>query len=512
MDPAWNKLRLSQFEVVRDYRSAGNRGVVDCARCLGIGFFERSLNSVTRPRALEREVPHELGDATRGVAMQHQLSNSNAPTTIGRVKSSPTGNLASARLARFAETEASRAMQFKQARNFSKVKPEARERIRRVETALRVAAQGCGPQASSGNKQGNRQLSTGAPSSAAKRFTKSRIVTMISLALVLQTLGVAVWLGVTPSADMSLQGAIPSPVLTAPAILEATAGESIFLPIALDGTDGVPTHSSIAITGLPQGSTLSSGRPLGDTGWKLERDEIGDLQLVVPNSASGQAKLTIQLIAPDATLVTYAEILLQVATAPQGSLLRNAEDTDDAPLLPASQEPAPLGRSVQSAEVRPDPGVREVKPSAAATEVKPSAAAMEREEEPVQSVPRAVQSRHSVTAKRMAANVGTDEVKTSMFVNLRQAPSPSAKVIRVVAKGAKLRVVARKGRWAQVTDPANSAKGWIYTGNANPPGTSKPSAPAEPSEDTQPKPDSVDTKPKSDSVWPSFLRWGQASR
>jgi hypothetical protein len=440
-------------------------------------------------------------DATRGVAMQHQLSNSNASTTIGRVESSLTGNLASARLARSAETEASRAMQFKQARNFSKVKPEARERIRLVETALRVAAEGCVPQAWSGNSHGERQLFTRTPSSGAKRFTKSRIVAVISLALVLPTLGVAVWLGVTPLADMSQQSPIPSPVLTAPAFLEATAGESIFLPIALDGTDGVPAHSSIAITGLPQGSTLSNGRPFGNTGWKLERDEIGDLQLVVPNSASGQAKLTIQLIAPDATLVADAEILLRVATAPQGSLPINAEDTDDAPLVLANQELAH-----ESPEGRPDPGVREVKPSAAATEVKPSAAATEREEEPVQSEPRTVQSQHRVTAKRTAANVGTNEVKTSVFVNLRQAPSPSAKVIRVVAKGAKLRVVARKGRWAQVTDPANSAKGWIYTGNANPPGTRKPSAPAEPSEDTQPKPDSVDTQPKSDSVWPSFLR------
>jgi len=444
--------------------------------------------------------------------MQHQLSNSNASTTIGQVKSGPTANLASARLARFAETEASRAMQFKQARNFSKVKPEARERIRLVETALRVAAQGCGPQASSGNKHGDRQLSTGAPSSAAK--TKSRIVTIISLALVLPTLGVAVWLGVTPLSDMSQQSPVPSPVLTAPAFLEATVGESIFLPIALDGTDGVPANSSIIITGLPQGSTLSNGRPLGDTGWKLERDEIGDLQLVVPNSASGQAKLKIQLIASDATLVADAEILLQVATAPQGSLPRNAEDTDNVPLVPVNH-----GLAHESPEVRPDPGVREVKPSAAAEvkpsaapEVKPSAAAMEREQEPVQSEPRTVQSQHRVTAKRTAANVGTNEVKTSVFVNLRQAPSPSAKVIRVVAKGTKLPVVARKGRWVQVTDPANSAKGWIYMGNAGPPGTRKPSAPAEPSEDTQPKPDSVDTEPKSDSVWPSFLRWGQASR
>ena len=144
---------------------------------------ERSLNSVTRPRAPEREVPHKLKRTLGGgVAMQHQLSNSNASTTIGRVKSSPTGTLASARLARFAETEATRAMQFKQARN-----------IRLVETALRAAAQGCALQASSGNRHGDRQLSTGTPSSGAKRLTKSRIVALISLALVLPSLvGMAV--------------------------------------------------------------------------------------------------------------------------------------------------------------------------------------------------------------------------------------------------------------------------------------------------------------------------------
>ena len=121
----------------------------------------------------------------------------------------------------------------------------------------------------------------------------------------------------------------------------------------------------------------------------------------------------------------------------------------------------------------------------------------------MQSEPRIVQSRPPAPTKRTVTNVGTNEVKTSVFVNLRQAPSPSAKVIRVVAKDTKLRIGARKGRWVQVTDPETSAKGWIYTGNANPPRTTKPSAPSEPSEDTQPKPDSV---------WPSFLRGGLASR
>ena len=204
-----------------------------------------------------------------GVALQHQLSKSNASSTIGRIKSSPAGKLASARLARFAETEAIRAMQFKQARNFSNMKPEASERIRLVETALRAAAQGCAPQASSGNRHGDRQLSPETPSSDAKRFTKSRIVAVISLALVLPTLGVAVWLSVHHGRIFRTEPNLPSPVLTAPAFLKATARRECVLPISLDGTDGVPAHSSIAITGLPQGSTLSKGQPLamGDRNW-----------------------------------------------------------------------------------------------------------------------------------------------------------------------------------------------------------------------------------------------------
>jgi hypothetical protein len=34
-----------------------------------------------------------------------------------------------------------------------------------------------------------------------------------------------------------------------------------------------------------------------------------------------------------------------------------------------------------------------------------------------------------------------------------------------VAKGAKLRVIGRKKRWLQVTNPATSESGWIYAAN-----------------------------------------------
>src|SRR5262245_59232682 len=136
-------------------------------------------------------------------------------------------------------------MQFKQARNFSNVKP-ASERIRLTEAALRAAAQGCAPQPSSGNRLDG-QLSTESPRGV-NHFTKSQIVAAISIALVLSTLGMAVSLGVGLLANRSQQSQIiPSPVLTAPAFLEATAGENILLSFALDGTDAVRVHRIIGI-------------------------------------------------------------------------------------------------------------------------------------------------------------------------------------------------------------------------------------------------------------------------
>lgn len=117
--------------------------------------------------------------------MQHQLSTS---TTISPVKPSPIGNRASARVARFAETEAPCAMQFKKALDFSNAKPKARERVRLVETALRAAAQRSAPQASSGARCSDRQHSAISPPTSSvdgKRFRKSRIVAITSFAVAL---------------------------------------------------------------------------------------------------------------------------------------------------------------------------------------------------------------------------------------------------------------------------------------------------------------------------------------
>src|SRR5262245_56443130 len=128
------------------------------------------------------------------------------------------------------------------------------------------------------------------------------------------------WFGSTsvtapPTAQTpSPQPLAPHAVLTISARIEAKAGDTIGLPIALDGTDGVPARSVIAIEGLPQASNLSQGRPYGESDWILKPNQIGDLQLVLPRSTTlGEFRLAIALVGPDESIIARAETILSVA-------------------------------------------------------------------------------------------------------------------------------------------------------------------------------------------------------
>jgi len=222
--------------------------------------------------------------------------------------------------------------------------------------------------------------------------------------------------------------ALPPPVLSAPATLEATAGEDVIFPIALDGTDGVPVRSIIAISGLPQGSTLSSGRPYGETEWNLKTDEIGDLNLTLPINASGNAKLTIGLVGPDGSVIADTGLVLEMDFA-------------------ARPEPPETQASVELVEGLGTIGKKERSANLGV---------------PMTGDPVPLPSRRPMPT---ASHVGAGWLRPLTFVNLREGPSPSAPVVSVVAKGAKLQVIGRKGRWVQVTHSSTSKSGWVYTGN-----------------------------------------------
>ena len=122
--------------------------------------------------------------------------------------------------------------------------------------------------------------------------------------------------------------AIGALALTAPDTLEGKAGQDTAFAIALDHTGDLPAPSIIAISGLPQGATLSSGRPYGETEWNLRPDEIGDLRLALPTSATGETKLRVKLVAPDGEIVAGTETVLKVASDPEASLVASHEDSE----------------------------------------------------------------------------------------------------------------------------------------------------------------------------------------
>jgi hypothetical protein len=235
--------------------------------------------------------------------------------------------------------------------------------------------------------------------------------------------------------------AVPTPVLSSPPSLEASAGGNITLPIALDGTDGVPARSVIAVKGLPQGSKFSSGRPYGDTEWNLKTDEIGDLQLILPGEASGEAKLLIQLVTPEGTVVAdTATVLKLTADATAGASNIKTEPGSAQVWHQPIQEPERTGVDERLAN--------------------PDAARVASED------PLPLPTRPPVQTATVD-DAGATWIKLLANVNLRQRPTRSAPAVGVVEKGVKLRVVGRKNRWVRVTNPAKSEMGWIYAGNVS---------------------------------------------
>jgi Bacterial SH3 domain len=288
-------------------------------------------------------------------------------------------------------------------------------------------------------------------SSLALSLIRALVAGLVLVALIPNLmLGAIVWLGAvdipwSPSPTITANdktiaspSAVPTPVLSSPPTLEASAAGNITLPIALDGTDGVPARSIIAVTGLPQGSKFSSGRPYGDTEWTLKTDEIGDLQLILPGEASGEAKLLIQLVTPEGVVIADTATVLKLTAAT--TLNAGASNIKTEPELAQvwdqpTQEPERTLGNPDAARVAP--------------------------EDPV-----------PIPARRPLQTATVDDagatwIKPLAYVNLRQRPTRSAPAVGVVEKGLKLRVVGRKNRWVRVANPTNSKMGWIYAGNVS---------------------------------------------
>jgi hypothetical protein len=320
----------------------------------------------------------------------------------------------------------------------------------------------------------------------------------------------AVWLSLRapaepPASAASPQAAeskSPTAVLTSAGRVEAIAGSAVSFPIALDGTDGVPSRSVIAIRGLPHGSNVSEGRPYGDSEWTLRPDQIGDLSLLLPADAQGEFKLAIALIAPDDRVIAETETLL-VASAPAAPPAPVEVEAEDGPTSQAggvAAEPALAQPSSEPTAAIPDQQAMEAPATDPGADASDGGAEMV-EERPTMMETANIPSRAAPPDQDESTDASTNALGTvqpSVFVNMREEPSSSSPVLGVIAKGAELPVLDRKRGWVQVAHPETGKQGWIYSGLLV--GETKTNhrvrrvAPAE-------------SEPKSESFWGRVGRW-----
>lgn len=240
-------------------------------------------------------------------------------------------------------------------------------------------------------------------------------------------------------------------VLGVPDVVEARAGEDAPLMLALGGTARLPAGSFLSIRGLPSGTTPSSGRPYGDEEWRLTLEEVDGLKVALPETAQGETQLGIELLSPGGEKIASAEMLLRAIPAHNSSATSAIHAEEDASRLGANEGVRPFVRH------GPDDLGYDLALMAHTSTVPPGfpseATGNDASEDPL-------------------ANSQDDDpnawVLLSAFVNLREGPSSSERIIDVLDKDKKLRVVRRQRSWLEVTDSESALRGWIYARYAYP--------------------------------------------
>jgi hypothetical protein len=228
--------------------------------------------------------------------------------------------------------------------------------------------------------------------------------------------------------------------------IEATAGNAINFNLAIDATDTLPPRSVIAVNGLPDGAAFSEGRPYGATGWSLRPDEIGDLRLRLPATLRGASNLRIELVAADGTVLAQSETRLTIAAelAEEMTWMTLAGNPFDRLALSNFVEPIPPTPQRKPTRYEPSVKVRTVK----VTPIKP---------------PKSDRPHDGAYALGDAMEAPAQWVEIITAVDMHAGAQQSSETVRVVEKGLKLRVTGRDKNWVQVSDPATSSNGWIYS-------------------------------------------------
>ncbi len=303
----------------------------------------------------------------------------------------------------------------------------------------------------------------------------------------------------------------PEMALTTDSRIQAKAGEDVPFNIAIHSVEMLPARSIVAIRAIPPDATFSQGRRYGSSEWTLTPDEIGDLRLHLPKSLTSGTNMRIELMGADGTILASATTRLDIAQDPRAAIILRSDESDRVDdLIKHGQKMVEVGylagarayfkRAVEAGSGEAavllgatyDPafiekmGAQGIKP-----DLKEARSWYERAKQlgvadadakldelsdqwpdriPPQEAqeglpdPAAQSGQPVAVVPTNPASSGKDEwVGISIDVNVRKAPSPTADPLRIAQKGEKLRVIGRQSKWVQVTDPATSETGWVYS-------------------------------------------------
>jgi hypothetical protein len=307
--------------------------------------------------------------------------------------------------------------------------------------------------------------------------------------------------------------------LSLASVVAGEAGNEAQFPIALDSDERLPLRSIITIRGLPEGATFSAGRPYGETEWSLKPDEIGDLTLTLPLTASGEHSVSVDLVSADGAVIASGTTRLDIAPDPKTALILRPDDKARIEELIAhgrkmievgylagargyfkraaeagSAEAAiALGDTydpdfIAEIDARGIPGdLAEARSWYERAKTLGSPVADERISEleetaenarsmpvPAEGIAEAEEEATALTSDVSPEPSGTPSsqpvpandsewVVTSGAVNVRASPTPQAETLKIAQAGTRYRATGRKGKWVQVTDPKTSEVGWVYS-------------------------------------------------
>jgi hypothetical protein len=151
-----------------------------------------------------------------------------------------------------------------------------------------------------------------------------------------------------PQSEVSAISANQDVALSEPRLIaqqnNASAGDGA-IPLGI-GVSGETAGLALEISGLPNGTTLSSGRPLGTDTWRIFAEDLGKAMIHPPPGFSGTIDVAVELRLADDTVIDRGSFRLEWSPAVAPAQRKFADDSFASGAGIVAAIPAPTDQNV----------------------------------------------------------------------------------------------------------------------------------------------------------------------